>query len=128
LICVVACTIALIAARQLSQEDRPVKNTEWTEYLGGPDRNHYSTLTQINKNNVKNLKVAWSYSMPDSGQTQANPIIVDGVLYGVTPAVQAFALDAATGKQIWLFGDKSKSGTNTSRGVSYWSNGADKRI
>lgn len=128
LICVLACTVALIAARQLSQEDKPVKNTEWTEYLGGPDRNHYSTLTQINKGNVKNLKVAWTYSMPDSGQTQANPIIVDGVLYGVTPAVQAFALDAATGKQIWLFGDKSKNGSNTSRGVSYWSDGADKRI
>lgn len=128
LICVLACTVALIAARQLSQEDKPVKNTEWTEYLGGPDRNHYSTLTQINKGNVKNLKIAWTYSMPDSGQTQANPIIVDGVLYGVTPAVQAFALDAATGKQIWLFGDKSKNGSNTSRGVSYWSDGADKRI
>ncbi|WP_439581439.1 outer membrane protein assembly factor BamB family protein [Dyadobacter bucti] len=128
LICVLVGTVALIAARQLSQEDKPVKNTEWTEYLGGPDRNHYSTLTQINKGNVKNLKVAWTYSMPDSGQTQANPIIVDGVLYGVTPAVQAFALDAATGKQIWLFGDKSKNGSNTSRGVSYWSDGADKRI
>ncbi|WP_138475311.1 outer membrane protein assembly factor BamB family protein [Dyadobacter bucti] len=128
LTCVLVCTVALIAARQLAQEDKPVKNTEWTEYLGGPDRNHYSTLTQINKGNVKNLKVAWTYSMPDSGQTQANPIIVDGVLYGVTPAVQAFALDAATGKQIWLFGDKSKNGSNTSRGVSYWSDGADKRI
>jgi quinoprotein glucose dehydrogenase len=128
LICVLACTVALIAARQLSREDKPVKSTEWTEYLGGPDRNHYSTLTQINKGNVKDLKIAWTYSMPDSGQTQANPIIVDGVLYGVTPAVQAFALDAATGKQIWLFGDKSKNGSNTSRGVSYWSDGADKRI
>lgn len=128
LICVLACTLALIAARQLSREEKPVKSTEWTEYLGGPDRNHYSTLTQINKGNVKDLKIAWTYSMPDSGQTQANPIIVDGVLYGVTPAVQAFALDAATGKQLWLFGDKSKNGSNTSRGVSYWSDGADKRI
>ncbi|MCE7060017.1 PQQ-binding-like beta-propeller repeat protein [Dyadobacter sp. CY343] len=101
---------------------------EWPEYLGGPGRNHYSPLTQINPENVKNLKVAWTYSMPDSGQTQVNPIIVDGTLYGVTSTVQAFALDAFTGKQKWIFGDKSKNGSNTSRGLTYWSDGDDKRI
>jgi quinoprotein glucose dehydrogenase len=101
---------------------------EWPEYLGGPGRNHYSSLTQINPENVKKLQVAWTYSMPDSGQTQVNPIIVDGVLYGVTSTVQAFALDAFTGKQLWIFGDKSKNGSNTSRGLTYWSDGEDKRI
>ncbi|CAG5068777.1 Quinoprotein glucose dehydrogenase [Dyadobacter sp. CECT 9623] len=101
---------------------------EWPEYLGGPGRNHYSPLTQINPENVKNLKVAWTYSMPDSGQTQVNPIIVNGTLYGVTSTVQAFALDAFTGKQKWIFGDKSKNGSNTSRGLTYWSDGDDKRI
>src|SRR5690606_8413552 len=90
--------------------------------------NHYSPLTQINKDNVKNLKVAWTWSMPDSGQTQVNPIVVNGVLYGVTATVQAFALDAATGKQLWIFGDKSRNGSNTSRGVTYWEDGDDKRI
>ncbi len=59
---------------------------------------------------------------------QVNPIIVDGILYGVTPSVQAFALDAATGKEIWSFGDKSKNGSNTSRGVAYWRDGRDQRI
>jgi quinoprotein glucose dehydrogenase len=102
--------------------------TEWREYLGGPDRNHYSTLDQIKPENVQNLKVAWSYSCPDSGQMQVNPIIVDGVLYGVTSSVQAFALDAATGKEIWRFGDKLKNFASTSRGVAYWSDGKDKRI
>ena len=118
----------LITAAFITSFDRPADDTDWPEYLGGPDRNHYSALTQINPSNVANLKVAWTYAMPDSGQTQASPIIVDGVLYGVTPAVQAFALNAATGKQLWIFGDKSKNGSNTSRGVTYWQEGNDKRI
>lgn len=101
---------------------------DWPEYLGGPDRNHYSTLTQINPENVNKLQIAWSYSMPDSGQVQANPIIVNGTLYGVTSSVQAFALDAATGKEIWRFGDPLKNWASTSRGVTYWNEGNDGRI
>jgi quinoprotein glucose dehydrogenase len=124
----VAALLLLAAVGRLTFDERPQSYTRWEEYLGGPDRNHYSALTQINPENVKDLKVAWTYSTPDSGQMQVNPIIVDGILYGVTSAVQAFALNAATGKQIWLFGDKSKLGSNTSRGVTYWSDGNDKRI
>jgi quinoprotein glucose dehydrogenase len=93
--------------------------TQWSSYLGGSDRNHYSTLQQITPDNVQDLKVAWTYALPDSGQMQANPIIVDGVLYGVSASVQAFALDAATGKEIWRFGDPLKNWASTSRGVSY---------
>lgn len=100
----------------------------WAEYLGGADRNHYSALSQINTNNVKQLQVAWSYATQDSGQMQVNPLIVDGVLYGVTAAVQVFALDAATGKKLWQFGDTLKNWASTSRGVSYWQQGNDKRI
>jgi quinoprotein glucose dehydrogenase len=100
----------------------------WSEYLGGADRNHYSELTQITPENVANLKVAWTYSTPDSGQMQVNPLIIDGILYGVTPSVQAFALEAATGKQLWVFGEKLISNMSTSRGVAYWSEGEDKRI
>ena len=81
-----------------------VKNNydTWTEYLGGPDRNHYSTLSQIDTNNVHQLKIAWSYDAPDSGQMEMSPIMVNGVVYGVTAALKAFALDAATGKELWL--------------------------
>ncbi len=126
---VVGCLILfLVAAKTLTSEDKILPYTEWNEYLGGPDRNHYSSLTQITPENVKNLKVAWTYSTVDSGQMQTNPIIVDGTLYGVTPTVRAFALDAATGKEIWTFGGKSKEGSNTSRGLTYWTDGTDKRI
>lgn len=101
---------------------------DWAEYLGGADRNHYSTLTQINAENVDKLKIAWEYNLPDSGQMQVNPLIIKGILYGVSASVQAFALDATTGKEIWRFGDPLKNWASTSRGVSYWTNGIEKRI
>lgn len=103
------------------------KYDTWSEYLGGPDRNHYSTLAQIDTNNVKQLKVAWMYDAPDTGQMQMSPIMVNGILYGVTLGLKAFALDAATGKQLWLFKD-SVVASNTCRGVAYWEDGNDKRI
>jgi quinoprotein glucose dehydrogenase len=103
-------------------------DTDWAEYLGGGDRNHYSALTQINQENVKNLSIAWTYSAPDSGQMQVNPLIIKGVLYGVTASVQAFALEATTGKELWRFGDPLKNWASTSRGVTYWEKGNEKRI
>lgn len=128
LLLLAATSIFLISAQKLHQDDKDKTYSDWSEYLGGPDRNHYSSLTQINPENVKNLKIAWTYSTPDSGQMQVNPIIVNDVLYGVTSTVQAFALNAATGKEIWMFGDKSRNGSNTSRGLTYWSDGEDQRI
>tara|TARA_Y100001935_G_scaffold93147_1_gene77419 strand:- start:32954 stop:35077 length:2124 start_codon:yes stop_codon:yes gene_type:complete len=105
-----------------------VDYTIWNEYLGGPDRNHYSALSQITKGNISQLEIAWTYSLPDSGQMQMNPIIVDSVVYGVSPSLQAFAVHAGTGKEIWIFGDPEKVWHSTSRGVSYWESGSDKRI
>lgn len=102
--------------------------TTWTSYLGGPDRNHYSTLSQITPDNVANLEVAWSYSAPDFGQMQMSPIVVDSIIYGVSAAMRAFAVHAGTGKEIWRFGDTLKVWHSTSRGVSYWEKGGDKRI
>lgn len=101
----------------------------WTEYLGGPDRNHYSTLTQIDLSNVSKLEKAWEYHSGDSGQVQCNPIIVDGRLYAVTAAVNLFSLDAATGKELWKIVDTTKTTWyGTLRGVCYWEDGDDKRI
>ncbi len=101
---------------------------EWDEYLGGSDRNHYSTLNQITKDNVTQLEVAWVYESSDTGQMQMNAIVVDSILYGISSKLTVFALNARTGKEIWTYGDSTRNGKNTSRGVSYWSNGADKRI
>ena len=104
------------------------KKHDWAHYLGGPDRNHYSELTQITADNVGQLEIAWTYQTPSVGQMQINPLVIDGVLYGVTPTLQACALDAATGEELWLFGDTLRHWASTSRGVSYWSEGDDQRI
>ncbi|MBL7698698.1 MAG: PQQ-binding-like beta-propeller repeat protein [Chitinophagaceae bacterium] len=101
---------------------------EWREYLGGPERNHYSPLNQINKENVSQLKVAWEYHTKDSGQIQCNPIIVDGVLYAMTATTRPFALDAATGKEIWKGDHEGPDSYSSSRGVAYWEKGDDRRI
>jgi quinoprotein glucose dehydrogenase len=112
-----------------SSSDKPLYGTkEWVEYLGGPERNHYSPLEQITPQNVKQLKVAWEYHSLDSGQIQCNSIIVNGMLYGMTATTEPFALDAATGKEVWRIKSKGTDQFSTSRGVSYWSNGDDKRI
>ena len=102
-----------------SREPDPA--TEWPEYLGGPDRNHYSTLRQINTDNVNQLKPVWEFHTGDSGQVQCNPIIVGGTLYGVTASNQLFALNAATGKEHWRFAESGgASSLSTNRGVVYW--------
>lgn len=101
---------------------------QWPEYLGGPDRNHYSTLSQINTGNVAKLEKAWEYNSGDSGQVQCNPIIVNNVLYGATASNQIFALDAATGKEKWKYIQPGEKTSNTNRGVTYWQEGSDKRI
>ncbi len=79
---------------------------DWPVYGGGDDHSHYTTLDQISPANVRHLKVAWTYATHDEfsgSEMQANPVVVDGVLYATTPKLQVFALDAATGKERWRF-------------------------
>lgn len=108
-------------------------DTNWTEYNGDGARSHYSLLTQIDANNVQQLKTAWTYAsggadtVGNRTQMQCNPIVVEGILYGVSANTQAFALNAATGQEIWRTTLTDNGGT-TSRGVTYWSDGSDKRI
>lgn len=126
---VLGCCVFLVGCES-AIEDSPSKSEyiTWTSYLGDSGRSHYSTLSQITKENVTNLKVAWSYQADDWGQMQMNPVVVDSILYGVTAALRVVALHAETGKEIWQFGDSIKVWHSTSRGVSYWKKGADKRI
>jgi quinoprotein glucose dehydrogenase len=118
--------IACESVNKKTQDDK--EYTSWTSYLGNSGRSHFSTLSQITKENVKNLKVAWSYEAQDWGQMQMNPLVVDSILYGVTAALRVVALNAETGKEIWQFGDSIKVWHSTSRGVSYWEKQTDKRI
>src|SRR5580700_6712903 len=100
---------------------------DWPAYGGAAENLHYSGLAQINRTNVKELAVAWSFDTGEPGGLEASPIIVDGTLYGITPAEKVFALDAATGHLLWKF-DSGIKGTQPDRGLAYWSSQKDKRI
>jgi quinoprotein glucose dehydrogenase len=99
---------------------------DWPAY-GGHDGTHYSSLSQINRDNVKKLVVAWKYDTGEEGGIEANPIIVGNVLYATTPHRSVIALDAATGKLIWKF-ESDLEGRVLTRGVSYWTDGHQSRI
>ena len=99
---------------------------DWPSY-GGHDGTHYSSLSQINRGNVKKLVVAWKYDTGEEGGIEANPIIVGNVLYATTPHRSVIALDAATGKLIWKF-ESDLEGRVLTRGVSYWTDGHQSRI
>jgi quinoprotein glucose dehydrogenase len=103
------------------------EHQDWPAYGGAPENNHYSKLAQINRSNVRHLAVAWSFDTQEEGGLQTSPIIVEGVLYGITPTQKVFALDAATGKLLWKF-DSGIRGTQPDRGLAYWANRKDKRI
>ncbi|HTU36255.1 MAG TPA: nucleoside hydrolase [Candidatus Acidoferrum sp.] len=102
-------------------------NQNWSVYGGDPENTHYSPLSQINRDNVKDLGVAWEYDTGETGGLETSPLIVDGILYGITPSQKIFALNAATGKLLWKF-DSGVGGTQPDRGLGYWSSGSDKRI
>jgi quinoprotein glucose dehydrogenase len=117
--------------------------TTWGHYKGSPENIHYSSLAQIDTSNVKSLEVAWIYHTGDAdtihnSQIQCNPIIVDSILYGTSPQMKLFAVNAITGQQKWLFNPfdsiaMEKRGSffilNNCRGVAYWTDHKnDRRI
>jgi len=104
-----------------------LKSLDWSVYGGSQEYQHYSPLAQINRSNVKQLQVAWSYDTGEQGGLQTSPLMVDGVLYGISPTQKIFALDAATGKELWKF-DSGIKGMQPDRGLAYWADKDDKRI
>lgn len=99
---------------------------DWPAY-GGAGGSHYSTLRQVDRHNARELAVAWTYDTKEEGGLETSPIIVDGVLFGISPSQKVFALDAATGKELWKFGI-GVNGGQPNRGLSYWAQGNDRRI
>ncbi|MFI5188054.1 MAG: PQQ-binding-like beta-propeller repeat protein [Chitinophagales bacterium] len=115
----------------------------WKRAHGNDDGNKYSSLTDIDTNNVQQLQIAWEFHTDDAdtaahSQIQCNPIVVNGILYCTSPQSKLFAIDAATGKQKWVYSPfDSIPGNmkvfhfvmNNNRGVAYWSDGKnDQRI
>lgn len=107
---------------------------DWPAYGGNKAGNRYSPLDQITTSNVARLAVAWTFDTgedaADNGhEIQCQPIVVDGILYGTTPELHLFAVDAADGRLLWKFETPYiRQRFNTNRGVVYWENGSDKRI
>jgi quinoprotein glucose dehydrogenase len=113
---------------------------EWHHYGGDPGAGRYSSLDQINRSNVRKLKVAWTHHTEDSLERPATtiestPIVIDGVMYITTAMVQVRALDAATGKTLWNFNPsgttRRRSSPGVNRAAAFWQdpgNPKDQRI
>jgi quinoprotein glucose dehydrogenase len=93
---------------------------DWAFYNGSAGGQHYSSLKQINRRNVSQLKEVWRYDTGEEGGLETSPLVIHGVLYGYTPTQEVIALDAATGKLLWKF-NSGIVGTQPARGLAYWS-------
>jgi len=136
-----AVCVALLSAcgGEAPAPQRVPPEREWRTHGGNPGHTQHSPLDQIDATNVSRLQVAWTYHTGDArpdgrSQIQCNPIVVEGVLYGTTARVETFALDAATGRELWRF-DPYEAGAEThgeglavNRGVVFWGDGDDRRI
>ena len=92
----------------------------WSDYGGAPDAAQYSALSQINRSNVSRLEVAWTYSTGDDRRYFFNPVVADGVMYVLAKNNSIVALDAATGKVIWMHAAEPGTTIITDRGINYW--------
>lgn len=105
-------------------------HSNWRQYGGSSDDAQYSALKQINKANVAQLKQIWFYGISNNGfRFGCNPIVIDGVMYVVGTDNSVAALDAASGKELWVH--PTAKGFNFShRGLVYWENKdrSDRRI
>ncbi|HEX3875389.1 MAG TPA: PQQ-binding-like beta-propeller repeat protein, partial [Bryobacteraceae bacterium] len=109
------------------------KETGWSEYLGGPESAHYSPLKQLTPHNVNNLAVAWAYETGDETSYTFCPLVVDNIAYVAAKRGALVALDAATGKELWVHTFPSGgrfSGIGGQRGANYWESKdrSDRRI
>ena len=110
---------------------------DWPFYGGDAGTSRYSSLKQINTTNAANLQVAWTFHTGDSvdrpaTQIQCTPIVIDGIMYVTSAQLKVIALRAATGEKLWSYdpfaGSDDEKPRGVNRGVSYWSNGKEKRI
>ena len=127
----VAIVLLLIAGCK-SPEDY---DRTWAVYKADANSSSYSPLDEINTSNVSQLQPAWTFMINDlpkdaqPASSQCNPIIVDGILYATSAKRLAYAINAATGKQIWSYDPfDGGGGGGVGRGVTYWESGDDKRI
>lgn len=118
----------------LAAPEVPATRHEWPVYGGDFAGTKFSPLAQINRTNVQQLAPAWMYRCDDmrvrpASTIECNPLIVDGALYLTTPGLKVVSLDAATGRERWVFDPwNGKGGRGVNRGVTWWSEGNDRRL
>ena len=124
--------LASLFAISIKVVEAQKSTSDWADYLGGPDSSHYSPLKQITRANVSKLEVAWSYPAGD-GLYTFSPVVVDNVAYVAAKAGSAVALDASSGKELWVHpfavtGQRAEIGGQ--RGLNYWESKdrSDRRI
>ncbi len=125
--------LALIAVSSCWLSLAHGEDADWPVYLGGKECNLYSPLDKINRENVSQLEVAWTYETGEAAEYQANNLIVDGLLYTPTQSRKVIALNAATGEEIWKWdpaNEHTGPGRARQRGLVYWANetGGEQRL
>ncbi|MEJ7912216.1 MAG: PQQ-binding-like beta-propeller repeat protein [Chitinophagaceae bacterium] len=135
-----AVTVAIILLCSCNEHED--MHRSWGVYGGSKENIHYSSLSTIDTSSVSGLTVAWTYNTGDKdtahhSQIQCNPIVVNGLLYGISPQLKVFALNAATGQEKWVFSaiDSLSNAArkdfvlNNSRGLTYWTDSLkDERV
>ncbi len=112
-----ALAVACIAAMATQHGHAQSGRTTWTDYGGGPDNARYFSLNQINKSTLDQLGVAWTYPTNDNVSYVFNPIVVDNTIYVLARNNSLVALDATTGREIWIH--EGLQGI-APRGINYW--------
>lgn len=132
-----ALTLLLLAASTPAAERGP---EEWHYYGQDAGGARYSLLDEINRDNVTELERAWTYrtgdiAKPGAHYAECTPLVVDGVMYVITPFSRLIAIDATTGEERFRFSpdpplstSQTQGGGLASRGVAYWESGGKKRI
>jgi quinoprotein glucose dehydrogenase len=94
-----------------------VESSTWRHYGGSPDQSKYFTASQITKENVNQMQVAWVYPTVDSLPNFFSPIVVDTIMYVMAKNSSLVAINALTGKEIWIHANLQGL---TRRGINYW--------
>jgi len=125
----VTLAVALISNSGAAHAQAATSNpSNWVGYGGNNDSQQYSSLNQVNKDNVRGLELVWFFPAPtEGGRFNFNPTIVDGTMYVLGSDNSIVALDAETGEELWNIPHDSRT---TNRGINYWesSDRSDRRL
>jgi quinohemoprotein ethanol dehydrogenase len=94
---------AAVAPAPVASASAPLPDTEWPLHGNDIGEQRYSTLDQVNRDNVSQLGLAWSFNMYTRRGVEATPLMVDGTLYVSGSWSMVYALDARTGELKWFF-------------------------